>query len=328
MLSLLWKDIHEYLLPACCMIDAHEYADKEKENMTRSITEESLAIYRERLLYDEKCTNTIHKYMRDVRKLMNYAAGRPLDKELLIEYKEYLEQCGKYKVTSINSFLAAANHYCEVMGWTELRVKMLKVQQAAFLPENRELSEREYQRLIRTALERREERLALILQTIGSTGIRISELQYITVESLKSGCADIYNKGKARRILYPSELVRLLLQYVKKQKLTSGIIFCTRTGKPLDRSYIWKSMKKLCEAAHVAKEKVYPHNLRHLFARAFYHLQRDIAKLADILGHCNIETTRIYIKSTGKEHRRQLDRMHMIVRNTEQKKRAGISLAT
>lgn len=296
--------------------------------MERKITQETLEIFRETLIRAEKRRQTIEKYMRDIGKLKAYLNGRALTKELLIGYKEFLENCGQYKVTSINSFLAAANHFCEVMGWMELRVKMIKVQREVFMPENKELSVQEYERLVRTAMEQGDERLALIIQTLGSTGIRIGELRFITVESLKKGMADIYNKGKARRIMYPTELVKVLKEYVRKKRIASGCIFCTGTGNAMDRSNIWRAMKKLCKDAKVEEGKVYPHNMRHLFARCFYKLKNDIAKLADVLGHCNIETTRIYIKSTGKEHKKQLDMMHMVLseqRKTNKKWQRGVT---
>lgn len=281
--------------------------------MTRKIIEETLEIFRERLIQDEKRKQTIEKYLRDVGKLKEYLAGRSLTKEVLIEYKEYLQNCGKYKVASINSFLAAANHFCEVMGWTELRIKMIKVQREVFVPEYKELTYAEYERLVQTANAQGNERLGLILQTLAGTGIRISELKYITAESLGKGMTEIHNKGKVRSIMYPTELVRMLKEYTQKQGISTGRIFCTRTGAALDRSNIWRSMKKLCKDAKVDEEKVYPHNMRHLFARCFYKIKNDIAKLADVLGHSNIETTRIYIKSTGKEHKKQLDMMRMIL---------------
>lgn len=281
--------------------------------MRRILTDERLKAFEHALIQEEKKLQTIQKYMRDIRKLADYLDGRELTKERLISYKEYLAKSGVYRVTSINSFLAVANHFCEMMDWNDLHVKLLKIQREVFIPENKELTVQEYERLIWTAMKRGNERLALLIQTIGSTGIRISELPYITVESLGSGMADIYNKGKMRRILYPSELVRLLQIYVRNKNITNGSIFCTESGKPMHRSNIWRDMKRLCQYADVDSEKVYPHNLRHLFARCFYKIKHDIAKLADVLGHCSIDTTRIYIKSTGKEHKRQLNQMHLVI---------------
>lgn len=296
--------------------------------MERIITDELLDLFRQALYEDEKRNSTIKKYMRDIEKLKNFLGGRALNKELFIQYKEGLKQSGEFKVRSINSFLAAANHFCEVMGWSELRIKMIKVQSETFCPENKELTESEYKRLIDTAMARGDERLALIIQTLGSTGIRISELQYITVESLKTGMADIYNKGKVRKILYPSDLQKVLREFAIRMKIKSGSVFCTGSGKAVDRSNVWKAMKKLCREAGVNEEKVYPHNLRHLFAKSFYKIKKDIAKLADILGHSNIETTRIYIKSTGKEHKRQLDMMELVVVKSLHKRKPQIIYET
>ena len=280
--------------------------------MDRHITDKIIEQFRIALYEDEKQSTTIQKYIRDIRKLQDFLQGSALSKESLIKYKAYLKESGKYKTRSINSFLVAVNHFCEAMGWDELRIKTIRIQEAAFCPENRDLSKKEYQQLIRTAEKEGDERLALLIQTIGSTGIRVSELRYITVESLQCGMAEIDNKGKVRRILYPSRLRNILRKYARKHGIRSGAIFCTRTGKPLHRTNIWRMMKQLCERAGVEKEKVFPHNLRHLFAKCFYELEKDIAKLADVLGHSNIDTTRIYIRSTGKEHKRQLDMMKMI----------------
>lgn len=296
--------------------------------MERIITDELLNLFRQALYEDEKRNSTIKKYMRDIEKLKDFLGGRALNKELFIQYKEGLKQSGEFKVRSINSFLAVANHFCEVMGWSELRIKMIKVQSETFCPENKELTQSEYKRLIDTAMARGNERLALIIQTLGSTGIRISELQYITVESLKTGMTDIYNKGKVRKILYPSDLQKVLREFAVRMKIKSGSVFCTGSGKAVDRSNVWKAMKKLCREAGVNEEKVYPHNLRHLFAKSFYKIKKDIAKLADILGHSNIETTRIYIKSTGKEHKRQLDMMELVVVKSLQKRKPQIIYET
>ena len=288
--------------------------------MNRIITNENIEQFRNYLVCAEKSRQTIRKYLRDIRKFREYAGAGEITKELLVQYKEDLEQNGHYKVSSINSYLAAVNQFCCQMGWSDLRVKTIKVQQDAFAPENREMTQEEYIRLIRTAMEQDREKLACLIQTLGSTGIRISELRYITVESLQDGMTEIHNKGKMRRILYPGELSKLLKRYAKKEKIETGPIFRSRSGKPLDRSNIWRMLKQLSKAARVEPDKVYPHNMRHLFARCFYKIKKDIAKLADVLGHSSIETTRIYIKSTGREHRRQLDRMRLVIGGREQKK--------
>lgn len=293
--------------------NANRYNNKHENGNNRIITEERIEAFRKMLICDEKCIQTVQKYIRDIRKLMVYANGQNISKELLLKYKEYLEKCGEYRISSINSYLAAANHFCEAMGWHDSRVKMIKVQREAFIPENKEITRHEYEKLIKTAYKKGDIRLALIIETLGSTGIRISELQYITVESLRYGMADIHNKGKVRRILYPSELLRILKEYVRKKCITHGCIFITSGGNPVNRSNVWRMMKNICKLAGVNAEKVFPHNMRHLFARSFYKIKNDIAKLADVLGHSSIDTTRIYIKSTGREHKRQLDKMNMVI---------------
>lgn len=281
--------------------------------MRRKLTQEFIESFRAALYEDEKKGSTIEKYVRDVKKLFEYLKSIEISKEDMIRYKQHLKNCGAYKTSSINSFLAAANRFCEIMGCPELKVRRFKVQEGAFLPENKELTPAEYGRLVEAAMEKRDERLAMILQAIASTGIRIGELPYITVESLGAGMTDIYNKGKIRRVLYPGRLQKILTEYVRRRKLSGGPVFCTRSGKPVDRSNIWREMKKLCEAARVDQSKVFPHNLRHLFAVSFYRIKKDIAKLADVLGHSSIETTRLYIKSTGKEHKKQLDMMDLVI---------------
>lgn len=226
--------------------------------MDRVITNEKIEQFHQRLLYTEKSCQTIRKYLRDIRKLQQYAGHKTVSKELLVSYKTYLEQKCHYKVSSINSYLAVVNHFCACMGWNDLRVKMIRIQQDAFAPENREMTQEEYARLIRTAQHQGNEKLSCLIQTLGSTGIRISELRHITVESLRFGMAEIHNKGKMRRILYPGELQKLLKKYAKKEKIESGPIFRSRSGKPLDRSNIWRMMKRLSHAAKVDAAKVYP----------------------------------------------------------------------
>lgn len=277
------------------------------------ITDEMLEKFKGILVYDEKRIHTIEKYMRDIRKLKAFLSGRALSKERMIEYKAYLEECGKYTVSSINSFLTVANCFCEKMGWHEIHVKAIKIQQQTFETEDKEITVKEYEKLVKTAWKEKKARLALVIQTIASTGIRISELQYITAESLLKGSADVNNKGKVRRIMYPKELIKVLKEYAKKQGIKSGSIFITCHGNPLDRSNVWRDMKKLGRKAGVPDNKVFPHNMRHLFARSFYNQQKDLALLGDVLGHSNISTTRIYIKSTGKEHQKMLDRMKMVI---------------
>lgn len=284
-----------------------------KTNKKYILNDSAIKHFKKILINEEKKPQTIKKYIRDIIKLKEYADGQPITKELLINYKEYLKkECG-YKTTSINSFLAVINTFAEEMGWHNLKIKMIKIQKETFVPEQKEITVDEYKKLIKAALKKGDERLALIIQTLGSTGIRISELNYITVESLKTGISDIYNKGKVRRILYPQALIDVLKEYSKKYHIKGGPIFRTRNNKAMDRSNIWRMMKNLCKETNVNPKKVYPHNMRHMFARNFYKIKKDIAKLADVLGHSSIETTRIYIKSTGREHKRQLDMMNMVI---------------
>lgn len=231
----------------------------------------------------------------------------------MIEYKEMLQSSKRYKLSSINSFLAAANNFFEYMGWYELKVKVFCIQKGSFLLECKNLTKQEYERLVRTAEQKGQGRLSLILETICATGIRISELPEITVSSVKKGTAEIFCKGKARQILIPGKLKKKLMYYISKKKLKSGPVFQTSNGNPVDRSNIWKEMKALCQMAGVKEEKVFPHNLRHLFAKSFYQIEKDIAKLADILGHSSIETTRIYIRASVNEHRRQLEATGLVL---------------
>lgn len=282
----------------------------------RVITQERKEQFRRAMRENEKSRATMDKYMRDLEKLASYLDGKQLDQERLVAYKGYLQECGLYKMASINSFLAAANYFCRVMGWHDLKVHTIRMQKAAFREEERHLTRQEYRRLVQTAEREGSRRLSMIIQTIGSTGIRVSELQYIDVACVYRGMANIRCKGKLRRILLPQSLQKLLKAYIKEQALEEGPVFQTAGGKPIDRSNVWREMKRLCSQAGIEENKVFPHNLRHLFAICFYQTDRDIVKLADILGHSNIETTRIYMKSTGEEHRRILDGMEMVLGTT------------
>lgn len=281
--------------------------------MGRKITKEILEQYQAYLIEEEKSTATINKYMCDLKKLQNFAGGRELSKFLVIAYKESLRKEGRYKTSSINSFLVAANRLFEFQGWYDLRIKTFKIQKEIFVPEDRELSKEEYKILVRVAKEEGKERMALILQTICATGIRVSELSSITAATVRNGVATIYNKGKERQVLFPRHLQMKLLQYMKKTRLEQGIVFQTSNGKAVDRTNIWREMKGLCERAGINPKKGFPHNLRHLFARMFYRVGRDIAKLADILGHSSIETTRIYLKESYSTYREQLECMELLV---------------
>lgn len=280
--------------------------------MERIITEQVLLDYEEYLYEEEKSAATIKKYICDLRKLVEYVGEEELTKKRMVLYKEYLREEKHYKLTSINSFLVAANRLFEYLQWYDLRVKTYRIQKEAFVPESRDLSKQEYKRLVRTARQKGKKRLAVMIQTLCATGIRISELCYITVESVERGEVNIYNKGKQRTVLLPKKLLKILRRYIKEAGIESGIIFCTKKGKAVDRSNVWKEMKALGTEADVTEEKIFPHNLRHLFAKTFYQVDKDIAKLADVLGHSSIETTRVYVMTTSKEHRRQLDLMGLV----------------
>lgn len=260
---------------------------------------------------EERSEATIEKYMRDVRCFVGFIGAAEVSKQSVMDYKNKLGS--SYAVASANSMIAALNSFLRFCGWHDLCVKQFRVQRQAYCSEEKELTRAEYLRLLEAANKKHNERLNLIIQTICGTGIRVSELQYITVEALGKGEAVVNCKGKNRRIFIVSELKKKLLRYVKEQKISSGAVFITRNGKPVSRHNIWKEMKSLCEQAHVAPSKVFPHNLRHLFARIFYGIEKDIAKLADILGHASINTTRIYIVTTGAEHKRKMEHMHLIV---------------
>lgn len=273
----------------------------------------SLSAFRARLEEDEKSGNTIDKYLRDAASFFAFAGEREITKELVREYKKSLVGSGRYKERSINSMLVAANRLLDFLGLGDCRVKTLKIQNETFIPEDKELTKAEFDRLVDTARKRGDERLALILQTICGTGIRVSELRFITVEAVRSGEATVSCKGKTRKVFIVSALRKLLKQYIAKNGIGSGSVFLGATGKPVDRTTVWREMKSLCEAANVKATKVYPHNLRKLFARVFYKIEKDIAKLADILGHSSINTTRIYLVATGKEHRRKMERLGLIV---------------
>ena len=238
-------------------------------------------------------------------------SGNEITKETVIAYKKHLQE--SYAVRSVNSMLGIINSLFAFLGWQELRVKSIKIQQQIYCPEERELTKAEYTRLCRAAKHKRNERLNLILQTICGTGIRVSELQFITVEAARRGEASVSCKAKTRSVFIVKELQKKLLRYAAEQNIKSGMIFVTRKGKPLSRTNIWREMKNLCIEAEVNPKKVFPHNLRHLFARVFYGIEKDIAKLADILGHSSIDTTRIYIISTGTEHRKRMENMRLIV---------------
>ncbi len=260
---------------------------------------------------EERSVATIEKYMRDVRFFASFVCDAEIDKQKVLDYKGKLGET--YAVSSANSMIAAMNCFLRFCGWHDLCVKQFKMQRQVYCSEEKELTRAEYIRLLEAANAKHNERLNLIIQTICGTGIRVSELQYITVEALHNGEAIVNCKGKNRRVFIVPELKKKLLCYVKEQGISTGTVFVTRGGNPVSRHSIWKDMKELCEQANVSPSKVFPHNLRHLFARTFYGIEKDIAKLADILGHASINTTRIYIVTTGAEHKRKMEHMRLII---------------
>ena len=277
-----------------------------------TMTLQQIEDYKTHLIREERSFETIRKYIHDVEVFFRFLpADKTFCKETVLAYKQMLAE--NYRVSSANSMLAALSGFLSFAGMKNCRVKQFRMQRRTFRDESKELTRQEYARLVRAAQLRRDERLALLIQTICSTGIRVSEHRFITAESLRSGSVQIANKGKVRTVLFPKELCRLLRRYCEKNKIRTGPVFLSRRGRPLNRSNIWAQMKRLCTAAGVAPEKVFPHNLRHLFALTFYRLEKDIVRLADLLGHASIETTRIYTFTSPQEHARALSRMHLLL---------------
>ena len=277
----------------------------------RIISYNHLRGFEESLREEEKSHATTDKYLRDVRSFREFTGRRSVTRELLVAYKQSLIEKG-YAVRSINSILASVNSLLRYLGWSECRVKSIRTQRQIYCPEEKELTREEYLRLVDTSKRKGNERLHMILQTICGTGIRVSELRFITVEAARRGEAVVTCKAKTRTVFIVNKLRQLLLRYAKRRNIKAGPIFVTRTGKAMNRTNIWREMKGLCEEAGVDPRKVFPHNLRHLFARTFYGIQKDISRLADVLGHSSIDTTRIYIVSTGFEHRRLLEQMRLV----------------
>lgn len=263
------------------------------------------------LIEEEKSDATIEKYTTEVNNFINYLDGRELVKERVMEYKKILTE--KYAPASVNTVIASLNSFFEFIGEPKLKVKSLKIQKRIFSDKEKDLSREEYKRLLLAAQKKNNKRIFYLMQTICSTGIRVSELKFITAEAIKMGSAQINCKGKMRLVMIPQKLCRALEKYAKMQKIEKGPIFVTKSGKPIDRSNIWHDMKKLCIDANVSRKKVFPHNLRHLFARTYYSVQKDIVRLADILGHSSINTTRIYTIETGEIHSRQIQKLGLLL---------------
>ncbi len=275
-----------------------------------SIDDMTLCRFKKHLVKDEKSKATIKKYTMALKRLSIWLNGRKLSKDLLLQYRDLLLE--NKKAQSVNSYISAINTYLNYFELEDLKLKLVKVQRQAFIDETKELTEKEYKRLLNVAKNKGNERLYLLMLTLCSTGIRVSELSHITVEASKKGQAEIYMKGKYRKILLPKELSKRLLLYAKDKEIQKGTIFITKNGYPMDRSNICHDLKKICQEAKVSEDKVYPHNFRHLFARKFFEIEKNIAHLADVLGHSHIETTRIYVAVSATKHLKILNKMHLI----------------
>lgn len=276
----------------------------------RKITKENIEAFYCFLTNEERAQTTICKYLHDINTFRKWLGDRELQKTVVLEYKSCL--CERYAPASVNVAISSLNSFFEFMEWYDLRVKNLKIQKQIFESSEKELTKSEYSRLLQVAKQKKNERLYLLMQTICSTGIRVSELRHITVEAINRGMAEIKCKGKYRQVFLPKQLCQILKKYAKEKKIKSGAVFVSKNGRPLDRSNIWSDMKKLCEEANVSRQKVFPHNLRHLFARTYYSLQKDIVRLADILGHSSVDTTRIYTRESGEIHRKQIQKLGLL----------------
>lgn len=276
----------------------------------RKITNNLIQKFKEYLINEEKSLSTLDKYIRDITVFMKWCKHRELNKSIVLQYKQELIE--KYSPATVNSVLSSLNSFFIFNEWHDLKVKTLKIQKQIFVNKNKELTKVEYEKLLTAAKQKKNQRLYYLMQTICSAGIRVSELKFITVDAVRNGQATINCKGKMRIVILPKQLCKMLKGYMSEQKIISGSVFVSKNGKPLDRSNIWSDMKKLCESANVSKDKVFPHNLRHLFARTYYSIQKDIVRLADILGHSSVNTTRIYTMETGEIHRQQIQRLGLL----------------
>ena len=277
----------------------------------RRVEEKDLVAYKIYLQFAEKSKNTVDKYIRDISKFVEWSGDSDISKELAIAYKKYLEQ--NYKPDSVNSMLVALNGFFAYMQWNDCKVKAVKTQKNHICAREKELTAIDYERLVKVARRQGKERLALIMETIATTGIRISELKYITVQAVKSGKVEIACKGKHREVYLVHDLRRKLLRYCKKEGIQTGSVFVSKYGNPLNRSNIWAEMKRLGKEAGVDVRKVFPHNLRHFFARTYYKVHKNISWLADILGHSSINTTRIYTATTEENHIKMLEELRLVI---------------
>ena len=280
--------------------------------MKKIITEQELLLFQEWLFHTEKCLATVQKYVRDLKKLMTFVQENEITKAQMLAYKQMLWDCGKYKISSINSFLVAANRFLKFMGWYELMVQTYPVQEELFRSDEKTLTEKDYKKLIEIAEQEGKRKLGMMLRTLGSTGIRIGELKFITVEAVVQGEAVIYNKGKIRNVLLSDEIRKALREYIKEENIVSGVIFLSKRGNPVDRSNVSKQLKALAKKAEVDKKKVFPHNFRHFFAHCFYRVCKDIVKVAALLGHRDTKTTLNYLKTTKQECREMLNKIQVV----------------
>ena len=277
----------------------------------KKITNILIENFKEYLSNEEKAITTIEKYVHDVLAFMIWLSGSEVTKKVVLEYKQELTE--KYAPASVNATISSLNSFFAFNEWYDCKVKTVKIQKKIFASKDKELTKAEYERLLLAAKQKNNQRLYFLMQTICSTGIRVSELRFITVEAVLKGQAYINCKGKMRIVILPKQLCRMLKGYIKETNIKSGSVFVSKNGRPLDRSNIWSDMKKLCESAGISKDKVFPHNLRHLFARTYYSLQKDIVRLADILGHSSVNTTRIYTMESGEVHRKQLQKLGLLI---------------
>ncbi len=279
--------------------------------MSKNTADEKISRFAIILRENEKAPQTIQKYVHEVSLFLEFLDGEPITKVKLLDYREQLQR--NYTARTVNGKLSAVNTYLESIGLSECKVRLLKVQRNTFIDEERDLSESEYKRLLAAAKDKKNNRLYHVMLTIGGTGIRISELQFITLEAVKRRKAEIRLKGKNRIIIISKELAQKLEQYARKNGIRGGLLFRTKSGKPLDRSNVCHDMKKLCKTARVNPKKVFPHNLRHLFAKSYYAIEKNLARLADILGHSSVETTRIYVATCVREHEKTIQKMRLII---------------
>jgi len=302
-----FNDIHSHKI--CDNVSASKHEGE--YIMASKVTNRKIESFRLHLLEEERSALTVEKYLRDVRAFQVFAGERTVSKQTVIEYKQQL--ITQYKPASANSMLAAINRFLDFCGWTAMKVKTIKVQQNLFAAPERELSRSEYDCLLQAAKRKENERLNLVMQTICSTGIRVSELQCITVELVRHGRGEVIGKGKHRMVFLRPQLKKILLEYARRQGIKTGAVFLSRNGNPLNRHRIWADMKALCTVAGVDPRKVFPHNLRHLFARTFYSVEKDLLRLADILGHSSVNTTRIYTADCGAAHIKALEKMPLLM---------------